>query len=235
LLEQRFDEAYAELKRAHLVDTKGLQSTRETTIEAQKAANEERRSEALEEAEREDAAAIERQAADLAEQRSKLEEAAREIRGKLEVARQEASSAKERYALLQRQLDEMSRDLQDKKKRSRLLSQDADRAHDRKLRAEGDIRDLRRRKVAIERSLGELGIAPQTEKALAGLSEDVRAAQGRQEKLRQELDRRQRLAAERKNSVAENEQLVERLEKDLKDERARADELQRVLLRLESR
>lgn len=234
-LEQRFEEASSELKRIHAADVEKLKATRESIIEEQKVTQEFGRSEALVEADQEASEALERQSTDLSEQRRKLDDAARELRGKLDAARHEASSAKDRYAELQRELDEMSRDLQEKKKRSRVLSQDADRAHDRKLRAEGDIRELRRRKAAIERSLGDLGVAPQTEKALASLSEDVRAAQGRQEKLRQELDRRQRLATERGNSVVENEQLVERLQKELKDEHARADELQRVLLRLESR
>merc|ERR1712129_72722 len=118
-------------------------------------------------------------------------------------------------------------------RQAHFISLEADRAYDRKLQSETEARNLRRQKATSERLLNGAGVAPQTERALAGLSEDLRGAQVKVQSLRGELRRTQRLGEERRSALQEREQRANRLSQELLEERKRADELQRVLLRLE--
>merc|ERR1711924_576046 len=115
---------------------------------------------------------------------------------------------KDECAAQQRELDNMARELQEKKRRAHFLSSEADRAYDRKLHAEAEVRDLRRQKAATERLLDGAGVAPQTERALVGLSEDLRGAQLKVQSLRGELRRTQRLVEDRRSALQERGERV---------------------------
>ena len=148
-------------------------------------------------------------------------------RAELAEARRSAAACIDESAAQQRDLDNMARELQEKKRRAHFLSLEADRAHDRKLQAEAEARDLRRQKNTTERLLGGAGAAPRTERALVGLSEDVRCAQAKSQSLRGELARTQRLVEERKAALQERGQRAARLNQELLEERRRRGQMRR--------
>ncbi|CAE8635667.1 unnamed protein product, partial [Polarella glacialis] len=174
-------------------------------------------------------------------ERRQLEEQVEQENAVLAEARAKAANAKEECAEHQHQLDEMSRELQERKRQGQVLIQESDKACYRKLRAEAEARELRRRKVAMERTLGSPsaaanngGAAPEAaERAVVTVSEDLRTAQARLEALRNELGQKQRMLQERRSALVEREQQTKKLAKELQEERRRSDQLQRVLLRLE--
>jgi len=231
-MDGEFEAACARLRNEHAQQVEVLRAGREAAVASQKTLHE-ALAEAHAEAEEELVAATMQQEAGLEEERVGLEARAGAAQELLAAARQEMVTAKEECGDLQRVLDEMSRGLQERRRRGHALSADADHAHNRKLKAEAEMRDLRRQKTTIERVLGSAGNTPHTERAIAGLSEDVRTAQGRLEALRNELARTQRLKQERRKATVGSEELAEQLERELVEERRRSDELQRVLLRLE--
>jgi len=233
LMDERFAEISAQLRSAHALEVEELRATREAAIAALRAEHDEDRTAALAEADQELSDAVALQEKGFESERRCLQERVESARATLAAARGTTTTAKGECAEQQRLLDEMSRELQERKRRGHALAAEADRAHTRKLKAESEARELRRQKASIERALGGASAAPQTERAVAGLSEDVRSAQARLEALRNELGRSQRLHQERRAAVAEREEQAERLAKEFAEERRRSDELQRVLLRLE--
>eukprot|EP00438_Fugacium_kawagutii_P026285 Skav208239 [mRNA] locus=scaffold2601:238556:246183:+ [translate_table: standard] len=107
----------------------------------------------------------------------------------LNEARAEASLAKAECEERQRVLDEMSRELQERKRHGQMMSKEADLAHGRKIRQETEGRELRRKKTALERSLGVKGTAYADEdgaaqRAVQSLSSDLRQAMAQLEELR---------------------------------------------------
>merc|ERR1712136_252822 len=143
------------------------------------------------------------------------------------------TESEQETATRQRMLDNMSKDLQDRKRRAHALSKDADVTHDRRLKAEKELQDSRRQKTSISRALGAAAAAPQTERAVAVLAEDVREAKSKLDVLRAARDRGRRLLEDQRCLVIERKELSERLGRDLIEERKRSDELQRTLFRLE--
>lgn len=233
-LDEGFEEESARLRAGHAQEAEELKSAREASVAALRAQHAEGRAAAQEEAEAELATALERQERVLEAERRGLEERTEGAREELAAARGTAGVAKEECAGRQRLLDEMSRELQERKRQAHALSSEMDQAHHRKVKAEAEARELRRQKAAIERALVGLGAAPQTERAVAGLSEDVRSAQARLEALRSELARTRRLLDERRAALVDRERQAGVLARELAEEHRRADELQRALLRLES-
>merc|ERR1712203_966899 len=136
-------------------------------------------------------------------ERHMLEEQSQAAQNELNAARAEASAAKDECTAMQRMLDDMSSELQDRKRRSQALSTEMDKLHGRRLRAETEARELRRQKVVIERTLGGAGAVPQTERAVAHLSEDVRSAQTKLVALQNEAHRTERLIEERRMASSE--------------------------------
>lgn len=232
-MDEAFESEVAALRSAHDEEAAALKAARSTATEALRLANSEKRDAVMAEADQERKGAAARQGDSFEAERRDLDEQVAAGREELAEARAASVTCKEECSAQQRELDGMSRELQEKKRRAHFLSGEADRAHDRRFRAESEARELRRQKAAIERTLGNATVAPQTEKALAGLSEDVRSAQARMQSLRGELARTQRLVEERKAALLERGQRATRLGQELLEERRRADELQRVLLRLE--
>jgi hypothetical protein len=232
-MDKAFEAETAELKKRHSAETEELKAARASATEALRLENSEARDSMLTEAQEETIAAAGRQGESFEAERQHLEEQVVGARAELAEARDAAVGLKDECAAQQRELDNMSRELQEKKRRAHFLSSEADHGHDRRLQAEVEARDLRRQKASIERLLGGASAAPQTERALAGLSQDLRSAQTRLQTLRGELARTQRLAEERRAAMQERGQRATRLGQELLEERRRADELQRVLLRLE--
>lgn len=257
-IDQEFEARSASLQAEHALEVEELRRAREVAVAEARASNGERLTEAQAEADKETARVLEQQTAAFEEERQGLVDRAENVQEPLSHAREVAGSAKAECADQQRLLDEMSRELQDRKRRNNAISADVDTTHTRRLKAEGEIRELRRQKAAIERSLasaqrqagygghfGESGAssaigaaatgshAPQTERAFVGLSEDVRSAQARLGVLRNELGRSRRMLDQRRNAVADCERQAAELGGELLNERQRCDELQRVLLRLE--
>lgn len=268
VLDATFEETSARLRETHAVESEQMRASREKAVAALRAEHSEVREAAAMEAEIELVADVERQESGLESERCVLEERAGAARLELAEARAASVQARQESAMQQHQLDEMSHDLQERRRRSRDLQTEADRAHSRRLKAEADMRELRRVKATIERSLGggrssvvaasalgsPLGVsagsgsstcgggggatscssaAPETERAIGGLSEEVSSAQAKLESLRDELQRSQRLLEERQRALVERGHRALRLGRELEEERKRSDELQRTLLRLE--
>lgn len=233
-MDEAFEQECARLRGSHVLETEAIKAARETSLSQLHVEHDEGRAAAGIQAERELTAALGNQELGFEAERSGLESRASAARDSLAQARSESASAREACEELQRQLDAMSRELQERKKRGRELGQEADRAHSRKLKAEADARALRRQKATIERSLngGATG-APQTERALIGLAEDVRAARAKADNLSGEVERSHRLLEQRESAVAQGVKRSELLTQELAEERCRSDELQRMLLRLE--
>ncbi|CAE8614490.1 unnamed protein product [Polarella glacialis] len=240
-MDGEFETASALLRSEYAVRAEQIKSQREAAVSGLRAEHAERREEAVAEANREHAATVEQQELGFKAERRQLEEQVEQENAVLAEARAKAANAKEECAEHQHQLDEMSRELQERKRQGQVLTQESDKACYRKLRAEAEARELRRRKVAMERTLGSPsaaanngGAAPEAaERAVVTVSEDLRTAQARLEALRNELGQKQRMLQERRSALVEREQQTKKLAKELQEERRRSDQLQRVLLRLE--
>lgn len=238
-LDERFEAEAAELRAAHGQEVEQLRACHAELAESLREEDAARRSELLAGAEEELVAAVGQQEEAFASERRNLEETLASCREELAGVSSTASTAKDESAVRQRFLDEMSKELQEHKRRARTLSAESDRAHERKLRAESEARDLQRQRSLLERSLqppssGGAGEGtPQTERALASLSEDVRRAESRLGELRGELSAKDRAVEERRAMLDERARRAEQLRLELQEERQRADALQRVLLRLE--
>eukprot|EP00931_Biecheleriopsis_adriatica_P089283 TRINITY_DN63435_c0_g1_i1.p1 TRINITY_DN63435_c0_g1~~TRINITY_DN63435_c0_g1_i1.p1 ORF type:complete len:428 (+),score=126.92 TRINITY_DN63435_c0_g1_i1:89-1372(+) len=241
-MDRRFEQTCAQLRSENTKLTEKLRAEKEAATQALRAEHAQCRSEAAAASERDYEDAVHRQELSFQAEREALEAKREHASALLAADRQAAASAKEECEEKQRLLDEMSRELQERKRQGQALTQQADRSHSRKMRAEAEARELRRRKAAMERSLGSSGNAAssghqgavsEAERAVVTVSEDLRAAQSRLEALKNELGQKRRLLEERRAAVAEREQRSQQLAKDLAAERRRSDELQKVLLRLE--
>eukprot|EP00434_Breviolum_minutum_P000229 symbB.v1.2.000190.t2/scaffold21.1/size436794/9 len=226
-LERRFEESSKELKTEHAQMIEQLRGQRELRITELRRSLEEERQEATAQAEEALQEAVKRQELSFQVERVNLE-----------AAREEVLMAKAQCEERQRVLDEMSRELQERKRHGQMMSKEADLAHGRKLRQENDGRELRRKKIALERSLGVKAAAyaendGATQRAVQTLSDDLRQGMAQLEELRGELARKKRQVQERQALVEERELRSEQLSEDLTAERKRSDEMQRVLLRLE--
>jgi len=231
-LDQEFDEECTQLRVAHATEMEELRASREASLEASREELAESRAMAMEAAETELANAVGLQEQTLAAERQRLEERNSEASNKLEAARRVAAVADDECAARQRRLDDFSRELQECKRQSQLLAADVDAAHSRKVDAEAGIRDLRRQRSSLEKALSGTVGAPNTERAVAGLAEDVRSAKARLEALKKEEGRTQRLVEERRKGLQEGDRQVAVLARELAEERQRSDDLQRALLRL---
>lgn len=236
LMDAEFEAACAQLRDEHSAELAALREAREKAVTNARTEHSDRHAALSLAIEEENAAVMARHEEGFQVERVSLEERREQMQEKLAEARAASAASKEESAVRQRLLDEMARELQDSKRRAQALSSEADQLHERRFTAEQEARELRRQRAAIERALGGPANAagvPQTERALAGLSEEVRSAQTRLGSLRNELDRTKRLLEQRRSAVAERGEAAERLSRELVDERRRADELQRALLRLE--
>eukprot|EP00439_Symbiodinium_sp_Y106_P062704 s187_g9.t1 len=197
-LEKRFEEEGRQMKAQHaelMEQLRGEKDDREMRAELS-----ERRRAAELEADEALAEAVQRQELSFEAERQNLENAAERNGAALVEAREESARAKDQCedSSLERQrvLDEMSRELQERKRQGQTLSKEADVAHQRKLRHENDGRELRRKKdckdpfnqtlpnaqALLERGLGNPAVpyaeAPETtncdasERAVVTLSED---------------------------------------------------------------
>ncbi|CAK9017816.1 unnamed protein product [Durusdinium trenchii] len=153
-LERRFEETSKELKTEHVQVMEQLRSQREERLNELRRTLDEERLRATAQAEEALADAVKRQELSFQVERENLEAAQERQSTSLNEARQEVELAKGQCQERQRVLDEMSRELQERKRHGQMMSKEADLAHGRKLRQETDSRELRRRKVALERSLG---------------------------------------------------------------------------------
>lgn len=237
-LERRFEETSKELKTEHVQVMEQLRSQREERLNELRRTLDEERLRATAQAEEALADAVKRQELSFQVERENLEAAQERQSTSLNEARQEVELAKGQCQERQRVLDEMSRELQERKRHGQMMSKEADLAHGRKLRQETDSRELRRRKVALERSLGLKASythesATEESRAVQTLSEDLQQAMAQLEELRGELARKKRQLQERRSLVEERSLRSEQLSEDLTSERKRSDEMQRVLLRLE--
>ncbi|CAK0856211.1 unnamed protein product [Prorocentrum cordatum] len=232
-MDREFEEACARLRSEHTAEAEALRAARDEAVCEQRALLEAARAEAGAQAGEQLAAAVALQEAELQQERCGLEARAEAAGQALALARAEAGAARAECAECQRALDGMSRELQERRRRGHALAAEADQAHHRKLKAEAQIRELRRQRAAVERVIGSAGSVPRTERAVASISEDVKAAQSNLEELRGKLARAERLKQERRTAASSCEALAERLERELREERGRSDELQRMLLRLE--
>uniref|UniRef100_A0A7S1AZT1 Uncharacterized protein n=1 Tax=Noctiluca scintillans TaxID=2966 RepID=A0A7S1AZT1_NOCSC len=233
LLDEEFEVESARLKLGHTEHVEELRAAHQEVVEALRQANKEHRMEVHTESEQATAATLERQECSFRGDREQLESQADSTRQELVAAQIASDAAKEETATRQRVLDDMSKDLQDRKRRAHALSKEADITHDRRLKAEKELQDSRRQKTSISRALGAAAAAPQTERAVAVLAEDVREAKSKLDVLRAARDRGQRLLEDQRCMVIERKELSERLGRDLIEERKRSDELQRTLFRLE--
>merc|ERR1712227_895090 len=120
------------------------------------------------------------------------------------------------------------------KNQTRLIQQATDKMYDAKQKAEIEIRELKRKLAQMEKADGGGVEKPQTERAVAALSDDVSSAQARQKALHTQIDRARGLHREREQNVQAIEAQRERRAQELKQERARSDELQKRLLQLEA-
>merc|ERR1712136_143095 len=219
LLDEEFEVESARLKLGHTEHVEELRAAHQEVVEALRQANKEHRMEVHTESEQATAATLERQECSFRGDRQQLESQADSMREELVAARIASDAAKEETATRQRMLDNMSKD--------------ADVTHDRRLKAEKELQDSRRQKTSISRALGAAAAAPQTERAVAVLAEDVREAKSKLDVLRAARDRGRRLLEDQRCLVIERKELSERLGRDLIEERKRSDELQRTLFRLE--
>mmetsp|Transcript_29803 Transcript_29803/g.68646 ORF Transcript_29803/g.68646 Transcript_29803/m.68646 type:complete len:428 (-) Transcript_29803:79-1362(-) len=236
-LQEELDAQSAALRTSHTEELEELKRRREASVAALKMAHAESRLAATQEAEADSQSAIAMQEEAFCAERGRLEEVVASAQEELAAARADAAAVKEATSLQQRRLDEMSTELQERKRRAHALSKEADAIHMRRLKAEGDARDLRRQKAALDRSLDTSSASGtlHTERAVAGLSEEVRTIQTQRETLSSELERQKLLIEERQAELADKVALVERLTKERAEERRRVDELQRALYRLEQR
>lgn len=244
-MDERFElkAAHLRLEQSELLDK--LKREKEVAVAAQRVEHTERRESILAEVEAEHTETLARQERGFQAERRFLQERLAAAQARLASAHNETLAAKEECMAQQRLLDEISRELQERKRQGQVLTQEADRVHSQKLKADTEARELRRKKVAIERTLigasvygagpGTEGQGASAEKAMLTLSEDLRLAQSRAQALRSEVAQRKRALQERQVIMADREQRAEVLSKDLMDERRRSDELQLVLLRLDQR
>jgi len=242
-LEKRFEEEGRQMKAQHAELMEQLRGEKDDRVQEMRAELSERRRAAELEADEALAEAVQRQELSFEAERQNLENAAERNGAALVEAREESARAKDQCEERQRVLDEMSRELQERKRQGQTLSKEADVAHQRKLRHENDGRELRRKKALLERGLGNPAVpyaeAPETtncdasERAVVTLSEDLRHAASQVESLRGELHQKKRAVQERRALVEERAQRCEQLTQDLSSERRRSDEMQRLLLRLE--
>lgn len=239
-LERRFEERSKELKSEQLQVLEQLRGQREHRINELREELDQERQEASAQAEEALQEAVRRQELSFQVERENLEVVQERQSASLNEAREEVLVAKAQCEERQRVLDEMSRELQERKRHGQMMSTEADLAHSRKLRQESEGQQLRRKKMALERSLGVKAAAAYaehedgaTERAVQSLSEDLRQAMVHLEDLRGDLARKKRQAQERQSLVEERQLRSQQLNEDLTSERKRSDEMQRVLLRLE--
>lgn len=232
-LDQAFDEECAQLRTAHATEMDELRLEREASLEASREQLAECRATALETAEAELATAVRLQEQTIAAEHHKLQERNAQASDKLAAARRVAAIADDECAARQKRLDDFSRELQECKRQSQLLAADVDAAHTRKVDSEAEMRDLRRQRSSLEKALSGAVGAPNTERAVAGLAEDVRSAKARLEALKKEEGRTKRLVEERRKALQEGDRQAAALARELAEERRCADDLQRQLMRLE--
>lgn len=240
-LERRFEERSKELKSEQLQVLEQLRGQREHRINELREELEQERQEVNAQAEEALQEAVRRQELSFQVERENLEVVQERQSASLNEAREEVLVAKAQCEERQRVLDEMSRELQERKRHGQMMSKEADLAHSRKLRQESEGQQLRRKKMALERSLGVKASGTAyaehedgaTERAVQSLSEDLRQAMVHLEDLRGDLARKKRQAQERQSLVEERQLRSQQLNEDLTSERKRSDEMQRVLLRLE--
>ncbi|CAJ1451522.1 unnamed protein product, partial [Effrenium voratum] len=235
-LERRFEETSKLLKEEHAQAMAQLRSERDTRLAEVRQELESKRLQQVAQAEEALAEAVQRQELSFQAERDNMEAAQERYSASLAEAREESHRAKDECEERQRVLDEMSRELQERKRQGQALAKEADTAHNRKLRHETEGRELRRKKASLERSLGRKP-APYgdgaAERAVASLSEDLRQVLAHLETTRGELALKKRSLQERRSLVEDREQRCLQLTEDLTSERNRSDEMQRVLLRLE--
>lgn len=232
-MDAEFEAACARLREEHAAELVCLRQQREASVASARAEHSERHACATSQIQEDALAAISQHEESFRSEQGLLERRTEAAKEHLAEARAASTCAKDENAIRQHLLDEMARDLQENTRRAHTLASEADLMHERRLRAEADTRDFRKQKLSIERALGGAAGAPHTERALAGLAEDVRKAQGRLGALRSELARLHRLVEERRAAVGETSSRAARLSNELAEERRRADELRRVLLRSE--
>ena len=115
------------------------------------------------------------------------------------------------------------------KRHGQILSQEADLCHQRKLRSEAGSRELRRKRMALERSYGLQACYEESasERAVQTQSLELQEGARQLEQLRAELVRKRRQLSERRSLVEERRLRGEQLSEDLAAERRRSDEMQR--------
>ncbi|CAE7265454.1 unnamed protein product [Symbiodinium sp. CCMP2592] len=154
-LEKRFEEDGRQMKAQHaeLMEyawcaspVRQLRGEKDDRVQELRTELSERRRAAELEADEALAEAVQRQEMSFEAERQNLENAAERNGAALVEAREESARAKDQCEERQRVLDEMSRELQERKRQGQTLSKEADVAHQRKLRHENDGRELRRKK-----------------------------------------------------------------------------------------
>eukprot|EP00928_Gymnodinium_smaydae_P063281 TRINITY_DN46912_c0_g1_i1.p1 TRINITY_DN46912_c0_g1~~TRINITY_DN46912_c0_g1_i1.p1 ORF type:complete len:446 (-),score=130.66 TRINITY_DN46912_c0_g1_i1:64-1401(-) len=238
VMDEEFECASARLRAEHAEETAAMRPLHDAAVSSLRSECEARLQEAAAEASAELAEAVSLQEQNFDVERQALVARGNVLQEELTAARQAAEASRQERANLQRQLDDMSSELQAQKRRAHALSTEADREHERRLKFDSDLRELRRQKNALERSLpaGEGDTdsgAPLAERAIADFAEDVREAQARLEALRGDVAAAQNLLEMRRNVLAEHHRRTEGLAQEFSAERLRSDNLQRVLLRLE--
>jgi len=234
-LEAEFKAGCDELKQAHQDNIEARRVLREKVIEDQKKAHENRKRQLVDEAESQNQSISISQEQDFAEERKGLEKQLGVAKEKVEEKRSIANQHKGQYDTQQQQLDEMTRSMNEMKNQTRLIQQATDKMYDAKQAAEMEIRDLKRKLAQMEKADGGGGVEkPQTDKALAALGDDVSSALARQKALQTQIDRARALHREREQNMQAIEVQRARRAQELKQERARSDELQRRILQLEA-
>lgn len=238
-LEAQFKARCDELKQTHQENIEAKRVLREKAIEDQKKAHEDRKHQLAQETESQNQSISISQEQDFAEERNGLEKQLGIAKDKVEEKRSVANQQKGQYDTQQQQLDEMTKAMNEMKNQTRLIQQATDKMYDAKQNAEMDIRDLKRKLAQLEKADGGGGGGggadkPHTDRAIASLGDDVSSALARQKGLQTQIDRARVLHREREQNVQAIEAERVRRAQELKQERARSDELQRRLLQLEA-
>eukprot|EP00746_Dinoflagellata_sp_MGD_P083215 gnl/MRDRNA2_/MRDRNA2_33135_c0_seq1.p1 gnl/MRDRNA2_/MRDRNA2_33135_c0~~gnl/MRDRNA2_/MRDRNA2_33135_c0_seq1.p1 ORF type:complete len:420 (-),score=132.39 gnl/MRDRNA2_/MRDRNA2_33135_c0_seq1:163-1422(-) len=237
-LEAEFKARCDGLKQTHQENIEAKRVLREKVIEDQKKAHEDRKQQLAQETESQNHSISISQEQDFAEERTGLEKRLGIAKDKVEEKRSVANEQKGQYDTQQQQLDEMTKAMNEMKNQTRLIQQATDKMYDAKQNAETEIRDLKRKLAQLEKTEGGGGGGgsdkPHTDRAIASLGDDVSSALARQKALQTQIDRARVLHREREQNVQAIEAERGRRAHELKQERARSDELQRRLLQLEA-
>eukprot|EP00929_Paragymnodinium_shiwhaense_P075840 TRINITY_DN38833_c1_g2_i3.p1 TRINITY_DN38833_c1_g2~~TRINITY_DN38833_c1_g2_i3.p1 ORF type:complete len:424 (+),score=121.48 TRINITY_DN38833_c1_g2_i3:111-1382(+) len=249
-LDEDFDSAAAAMRKLHVEEIERLKAAKDVAVVDLKAQMEKTRVDALQEENQDLCSAEARCEEDTAKELRDLEASAGVLRASLTAERAAASEADQLDAARQQELDTLSQELQAAKRRAHTTASEADRAHDRRLKAEADLRRFRRQKATLDKSVGISSTSDSSrggetsqrvpspvqgaENAVASVAENVQEAQSKLKAAREDVQRSRREIEERKNALEQRAQRVERLQRELLEERQRADDLQRALLRLEN-